>query len=587
VELFLQRAQAINPDLVLTHANAAAIAELCVRLDGLPLAIELAVARIKLLSPQAMLAQIARGANRSFLHLLNGGPRDASDRHQSLYATIAWSYELLTAEQQQLFRRLAVFVGGCSLEAITAVCTGPPADRQAAAHEHIGVARDVTAPPDDCFAALVALIDNCLVYRIASDATARFMLLETIREFALQQLTASAEWTAIRRRHVRFFVSFVERIGPALEGSGQSSLLDALTQEYDNIREALHWAIEDDDPEIALRLCGMLCVFWNTRGYVSEGRQWLAKALARATNDVPVRVRMQALDVAGVLAFIQDDYDQARGYFEAILQLRAQATETLYPARALINLGIIAYWQGDYHGATQLLEEGCELAQRCNDPYAVAKAQLYLAMALLNRDEPTRSAEVLSHSRELYQRLNYPNGIGTVLNFQGRAALYQGNIDQAAVFLHESLRIFQPTGYKPGIARSYAYLARVALKQGNTAQAKRLLQESLSIFHEVGDKEGIATALEGLAGVYAAQSQALRGAFLCGAAASLRLAIKAPYPPADHAYYAALNADLGRQIDEATFRMGWTRGSAAAVWQHPALLDERYSEKLEQEAAAQ
>ncbi|HEY0602088.1 MAG TPA: tetratricopeptide repeat protein [Herpetosiphonaceae bacterium] len=576
VELFLQRAQAINPDLVLTEANAAAIAELCVRLDGLPLAIELAVARVKLLTPQAMLAQITSGTNGSFFQLLNGGPRDASDRHQSLYATMAWSYELLSPAQQQLFRWLSIFVGGCSLEAIAAICSD---DVEPA----LGVPS--LSNVDDCLNELSALIDNCLVYQVASDGDVRFMLLETIREFALQRLIASDEWAAIRRRHALFFVSFVERIGPELEGRGQSRWLKAMEQEYDNIREALRWSLQDGEPEIALRLAGMLCVFWNARGYVSEGRQWLSLALARDISAVPVLIQMQALDVAGVLAFMQDDYAEAQSYFQAILALRSGAEETLYPAQAMINLGLLAYWEGAYGQAIQLLEEGWQLAQTGGDLRASAKAQLYLAMALLNQDDFARSEQLLSRSRELYQRINYQNGLGTVLNFQGRAALYRGDIDQAAVLLQESLRIFQPTGYKPGIARSYAYLARIALKQEQFGHAKGLLQEALSIFHEVGDKEGIATALEGLAGVYSAEGLALRSVFLWGAAAALRATIKAPQPPADRAYYQQLQRTLYTYLDEAAFRQGWERGAAATMWQDPALLDQLYSEKLEPEDA--
>lgn len=577
VELFLQRAQAINPDLVLTEANAAAIAELCVRLDGLPLAIELAVARVKLLTPQAMLAQITKGTNGSFFQLLNGGPRDASDRHQSLYATIAWSYELLSPTQQQLFRWLSIFVGGCSLEAIAAICSdGAEAALDAPTLSNV----------DDCLNELSTLIDNCLVYQVASDGDVRFMLLETIREFALQRLIASDEWAAIRRRHALFFVSFVERIGPELEGLGQSGWLKAMEQEYDNIREALRWSLQDGDAEIALRLAGMLCVFWNARGYVNEGRQWLSLALSRDSSAVPVLVQMQALDVAGVLAFMQDDYAEAKGYFQAILALRAHAEETLYPAQAMINLGLIAYWEGAYGEAIQLLEEGWQLSQTRGDLRASAKAQLYLAMALLNQDDFVRSEQLLSRSRELYQRLNYQNGLGTVLNFQGRAALYRGDTDQAAVLLQESLRIFQPTGYKPGIARSYTYLARIALKQEQLGHAKSLLQEALSIFHEVGDKEGTATALEGLAGVYCAEELALRSVFLCGAAASLRATIKAPQPPADRAYYEQLHTTLAEHLGEQAFRQGWERGAAATIWQDPALLDQLYSEKLEQEDAS-
>jgi predicted ATPase/DNA-binding XRE family transcriptional regulator len=578
IELFFQRAQAINPDLTLTESNAATIAELCVRLDGLPLAIELAVARVKLLTPQAMLAQITSGANGSFFQLLNGGPRDASDRHQSLYATIAWSYELLSPSQQQLFRWLSIFAGGCSLEAITAICSH--------GSEQPDAGTTTLSSADDCLNELAALIDNCLVYQIAADGDVRFMLLETIREFALQRLLAGDEWTMIRRRHAQFFVSLVERIGPELEGLGQSRWLKAMEQEYDNIREALRWAIEADDPEIALRLAGMLCVFWNARGYVSEGRQWLALALARDTSTVPVLVRMQALDVAGVLALIQDEYTEARRYFQAILELRDRAEEPLYPARAMINLGLIAYWQGEYTEAILLLEEGWQLAQTCNDLYAAAKAQLYLAMALLNQDQPERSTELLWQSRQLYQRLNYQNGLGTVLNFQGRAALYQGDPDQAAVLIQESLRIFQPTGYKPGIARSYTYLARIALSRGELDHARALLQEALSIFQEVGDKEGIATALESMAGVYSAEGLALRSVFLCGAAASLRATIKSPQPPADRDYYEQLNRQIYQHLDETAFRQGWARGAAAAIWQDPAALDALYDDKLEQEIAS-
>jgi predicted ATPase/DNA-binding response OmpR family regulator len=545
VALFVERAQAVKYDFRLTEGNAAIIAKICTHLDGLPLPIELAAARIKCLSPQAMLPRL-----NSRLKLLTGGPKDLPARHQALRTAIDWSYELLNADEQQLFTWLSIFVGGCTLEAAEAICGSE------------GGAEQQTI---DVLDGLASLVDKSVLQQEESvDGEPRFVMLETIREYAQERLGASGQEPALQHRHAAYYLALAEQAEQALKGAHQVLWLERLEREHNNVRAALTWTIAAGQREMTMRLCAALWRFWYARGPISEGRHWLEIALAQSEG-VDRGVRAKALCGAGVLAFTQDDYDQAQAYFTESLALQRLIGDKACIAQVLTNLGLVAYWQGEYRRAVALLEEALGLFRQTQDKYGIASALHYMGMSVLNEGDYERAAPLIEKSLGLFKELDHKIGIAMAMNFQGRSALFQGAYAQAATLFERSLELLQKLGNKPGIARSLTYLGRVALSDGEHERAARLLEESLTLFREVGDREGIATALEGLAGLAGAQGQALRAAQLGGAAAALRREISAPPQPADRPYYDRMIASVRTQMDEGAFTEAWAAGHVTAL----------------------
>jgi predicted ATPase len=349
VALFVQRTQAIKPDFQLSAGNARAIAEICLRLDGLPLAIELAAARIKLLSPQALLARLSHR-----LQVLTGGARDAPARQQTLRNTIAWSYDLLTAQEQRLFRRLSVFVGGCTLEAVEAVCATPGNE---------------TANLLDCVA---SLIDKSLLQQTEQEGEEpRLLMLETIREYGQECLAASGEVDATRLAHARYYLALAEQAEPELDGPQPAAWLAQLEREYENLRTALQWLLERRERELALRLSAALHRFWEMHGPVHEGRVFLARALA-GSEDIVVAVRAKALLAAADLAIAVDDVEQARALCEEGLGLYRALGDTAGIARTLSQLGFVARMKGDLDAACSLSEQAVALTRTSGDKASLA-----------------------------------------------------------------------------------------------------------------------------------------------------------------------------------------------------------------------
>ncbi len=545
VTLFVERAQAVKPDFKLTEENAATIAEICIRLDGLPLPIELAAARAKCLSPQAMLPRLH---NR--LKLLTSGPKDLPVRHQALRAAIDWSYDLLSADEQLLFTRLGVFAGGCTVEAAEAICSAGE-----------GSAEQVI----DVLDGLTSLVDKSMLRQEEGvDGEPRFVMLETIREYAQDRLVRSGQEPALQQLHAAYYLAFAEQAEPALRGAQQMLWLERLECDHNNLRAALSWTIAAGKPELTTRLCAGLWRFWHARGHMSEGRRWLETALVHAEG-VTRAARAKALCGAGVLAFSQDDYYQAREYFAESLRLQRLVGDKERVAQVLTNLGLVAYWQGKYRDAVSLLEEALGLFRQIQDKYGMASALHYMGMAVLNEGDYERAAPLIEKSLGLFQELDHKIGIAMAMNFQGRSALFQGSYAKAATLLECSLELMQKLGNKPGIARSLTYLGRVALSRGEYEQAALLLEESLALFREVGDREGIATAMEGLAGLAGAQGDATRAAQLGGAAAALRREISAPPQPADRPYYEQMLASMRTQMDEGTFSKAWAAGQSMVL----------------------
>jgi predicted ATPase len=357
VALFIQRAQAVQPDFQLTPANALAIAEICLRLDGLPLAIELAAARVKLLSPQALLARLNQR-----MQILTSGPRDAPMRQQSLRNTIAWSYDLLTVEEQRLFRRLSVFVGGCTLESVEGVCASLDGNEGA------------TSVLDS----VASLINKSLLQRTRQEEHEPLLLmLETIREYGLETLEALGELEITRQAHAAYFLALAEEAQAEISGPQQAVWLERLEHEHDNLRAALQWSLEQGEAdrrmEMALRFSRALAGFWKTRGHYSEGRTFLKRVLAGSGGN-KTSLRAEALNIAAGLAAAQGDYGESEMLGQESLALSRELEDTRNITTSLFVLADVAVDKDDLHAARTLMEEALTLSRELGDKKEVAKA---------------------------------------------------------------------------------------------------------------------------------------------------------------------------------------------------------------------
>ncbi|HXX78303.1 MAG TPA: tetratricopeptide repeat protein, partial [Ktedonobacteraceae bacterium] len=361
VDLFVQRAKAIITEFLLTTDNATNIAEICLRLDGLPLAIELAAARVKILAPQALLTRLDHR-----LLVLTGGARDLPERQQTLRSTIQWSYDLLSEEEQRLFRRLAIFAGGFTLEAVEAV------------YGALGI--DATSVLDS----MTSLLDKSLLQHMEQrQGEPRLMMLETLREYGLEALTTNEELETMRQVHAVYYLGLAEKAEPEWESPKQAVLSERLEQEHDNVRAAMQWSLErgekSHDWELALRLAGSLRRFWQVRGYLSEGRPFLEKVLAGSVGIVSV-AHIKALIAMGHVAVIQDDYDRVEAVCQESLPLCQQLGDTWNTARTLYLLGWIGWLRGDLAPARTLMEQTLALFRQVGDKSFIAWSFMYLGM---------------------------------------------------------------------------------------------------------------------------------------------------------------------------------------------------------------
>ena len=524
VELFRQRAQAVTPTFELTATNAAAVARICRRLDGLPLAIELAAARVKLFSPRALLARLDRG-----LHLLTGGSRDLPKRQQTLRDTIAWSYDLLDPAEQALFRRLAVFASGCSLEAVEAV-GGSEEDEQV---ESTGLET------------LASLVDNSLLVSLSEpsafqeDNEPRFTMLETIREYALERLVSSGEAGEAQRKHAQYYLEMAEATQPRASGQwdefGQWDELDWLSKfarierEHDNLRAAMDWAVQTQEVETGARLAIALWWFWLERGYLSDGRRWMETILTldgaegatgEAPHKLPARTKAYLLHIAGVLASVQGDYDHAVALHEGAMSVYREMGHNKGVGTSLRALGIVAYERGDYDRAVRLHEQALALNREFGTTFGIAWSIRALADAV----------------RE------------------------QGDLRRTRTLLEESLALSRSEEHAWGIVRTLASLGGVACEACEYARASRLYEESLEQGRRMGQDIAILTCLEGLARVAVAQGRMQRAAWLIGAAAALRADRGWPLPPAKRAKNDRTVAAAREALGEEAFEAAWDRG---------------------------
>lgn len=507
VQLFEDRARAVRPEIALTLATRQAIAEICVRLDGLPLAIELAAARVRLFTPVEILSRMDR-----CLPLLTGGPSDLPERQQTLRNTIVWSFDLLGEAEQQVFSRLAIFSGGFTGDAVESIL-GEPGDVETL--EIIGL-----------------LLEKSLIQRREAGGGSRYFMLETLREFAWEKLLLCADLDALRRKHAAYFLAFAEAIDGELRGPLQTERLAQLAREHDNLRAALTWTLTDRaDVEMGARIVDGLWWFWGVRGHFSEGRQWTNQAEA-VVEDLSPRTRAGILRAQANFAFLQGDYAMACKWADEACALLKQLGATGAAAFVQGTLAISLQYQGETKRARGLLEGGLDTARALEDEWLVAWMLRNLGRIAHDREEDEPASRYLEESLALTRRIGDTRGVALSLHYLGVLAL-GSNPQQALSYLDESIGLFRRIDDRRGLGWALHYLAAAALDLGDATGARQAETESLSLRVELGDKRGIAECLEGHASLLSAAGRADAAIRLFAAAAKLRESISAPGPPAD------------------------------------------------------
>jgi tetratricopeptide (TPR) repeat protein len=611
--LFIARAQAAQASFAVTNASAPAVAEICYRLDGLPLAIELAAARIKLFPPETLLKRL-----ESSLSVLTGGPRDAPQRQQTLRNAIGWSYNLLDIGKQMLFAQLSVFLGGCTIEAAERVL------RSEGLRLSDRTIDSTLGPQSSVLDGLAALMDQSLVRQMEVNGEPRFTMLETLREYALERLEESGEVDSLRERHARYFMALAETAEPKLRGPTAGAWLDRLGVERDNLRAALEWgraAPGDTGAEVAARLAGSLWQYWELRGHSSENRELLEAILTHtpSTTAAQRRLRAKALHAAGHLADAYDDVVATLAYFEESLALfrelgdkpgmamtllglgeggfgYEQAVAAAYCeeslalfrelgdkwgiASVLCHLGLYAWGAGDFTRARALHEEALGLFRELGNTAGVATALCHLGMGARFMGDYARAEAVLEQGialgREAQIRdiLTYgPVNLGLVM-------VAQGDYARAETLLEQNLALAQELEADAGVhaAWSLCGLGTVACRQGAFDRAEALQRESLALRRDLTDRWGISECLEGLAAAACGQGEQRRdqsegvghftqAARLLGAAAALRASGGFPRSLLEREDVERATASVRAALGDAAFAAAWAEGQAMTLEQ--------------------
>ena len=527
--LFVERAVAAKPDFVVTTQNAPALASVCRRLDGMPLAIELAAARVRALPLEQIEARLD-----SRFRLLTGGSRIALPRQQTLRALIDWSYDLLKQPEQATLCRLSVFAGGWTLEAAEKVCGNDGIEEW------------------EVLDLLSSLVDKSLVVFEDTDAKPRYRLLETVRQYARDRLHESGQSEQWRNSHLAHFEALAEEAAAKLTGKEQPEWLDRLEGEKENLRAALEWS--EDDPSRAganLKLTGMLQQFWLIHGHFFEGRERLARALARDPGHDP-GMRARALNGAGNLAYAQADYSAARALHEESLALRRQLGDRNGIATSLNNLGSVTYYQGDWPATRALFEESLAIRRELGDRVGVSSSLNNLGLLAQKEGEHDVARpyllEALAMRREIGDRGNLAGSLQNV----GVMEFLAGNFDAARTHWEESLVMRRELGDRAGAASTLQNLGRMALDQGDYITARELYGQRLAISLELGDQLGLIDSLEAMADVVKAEGDLDQAIRLWYAAIRVREEIGSPMPE-DQREYSAPTMEARRQAlgDEA------------------------------------
>ena len=541
VALFVQRARAVKPDFALREDNAAAVIEICARLDGLPLAIELAAARVKVLTPAAILGRL-----ESRLRLLTGGALDLPERQQTLRRAMDWSYELLTPEEQKLFRRLAVFVGGFTLEAAEAVASAGDLDL-------------------DVFDGVASLVDKSLLQQMGESAgEARFGMLGTMREYGLERLAATGEETGTRQAHAAYVLIMTEDGAPHMTGGTEQALwLERFFTEHDNIRAALGWLIQTGNADWGLRLARAVSQFWLQHAYPTEGLDWITALLRLPGGSAPMR--MWVLAVATALGNIQGDFASGLELIQDSLAIAREQGDRLAIAANLNSLAVTHSLLGNHKAAKEFCADAVRAWEELGDPASAARSLSNLADISKAEGDYSRARSLHEQAYSRFHALGDSSGMGWSLNHQGDVARAQGDVPAARRVYEQGLAIFREKNDGAGVASSLLDLGRLASEEGDQVRAHALFAESLRISRQLGRKQDIAGVLEEMACSATRQGNWERALQLAGSATALRQKIGALLAPVEKV---KLDADLEparRSLPEAAVTTAWMRGWAQST----------------------
>ena len=561
VRLFVDRAQAVRRDFALAETNAAAIAGICARLDGLPLAIELAAARVKLFPPATLLSRLD-----SRLQVLTGGAVDRDPRQQTLRGAIAWSYDLLDPGEQTLFRRLAVFSGGCTFEVAEAVVGGKA---EAGGRESDGSAPAVRLPPaSSVLDGLASLIDKSLLRQEETDqGEPRFFMLETLREFGLEQLRASGEESAVRRRHAETFAAMFAELERELTGEEQGIALDRIEHEIDNLRGAIAWLTDAGEAERVISLGSSLRILASRRGYRSEVRQWLERAIQGYRGD-SIAPRAHGLTELGNLANLLGDYAGARANYEQAHALWTSAGNTLNMAISSYGLGTLARSQVDFGAARAYFQEALDEFRTAGDTQAVAFTLDQLGELARLEGDHAEAHRLHGEALNLVETLGDPDGLAYSFHALGRLALDAGNETDAERYLTDSLALYESSGDRWGVATALHGLGLLAVHRSRWTEASAFFVRSLEIWQELEDRMGLVECLEGLAladHVHPEQSNLERSVRLLACASEQREKLSVPAAPPDRGRHERTLSALRGRIDEPSFSAAWSAGSTLTL----------------------
>jgi predicted ATPase/DNA-binding SARP family transcriptional activator/DNA-binding CsgD family transcriptional regulator len=567
VRLFVDRARHRNPVFSLTPENAPAVAKICERLEGIPLAVELAAARVGL-----SVEQIAQRLDDS-LRLLSAGGRTASPRQRTLRGTLDWSYELLSEPERRLFCRLSVFAGGWTLAAAEKVGAGDT--------EQV-----------DVLDLLCRLVDKSLVVGEAMGAGGvRYRMLEPVRQYAREKLEEGGEAEEVRLQHASVFLALAEEAESRLQGPEDVQWLERLEAEHDNLRAALSWALErEETDELGLRLAGALWLFWEGHGHYGEGHGWLEQVLARGGQ---AAARAKALEGVGWLIFDSDETDKTVMAAREGLKLSEEAgLGGAVRAKFLDLLGWKASMQGDRERAKELLEECLKLRRDAKDELGIADALLGLAHALDSPDDRERGKELFEEGIVLCRKLGYVRTLGRLLFSLGFTLLLEDDYERGAALTEEAATLYRERGYKGGLEYALDNLGWAALLQGDHERARNSYRESLILCKELGTRAIVSESLEGLACICVAEGATERATKLFGAAEPLGEAVPFQHHPEEDAWREPYLAAARSSLDEAAWDIAWAEGRAMSMEQaidyalsehKPALPTSPKSEQLSSE----
>ena len=540
VKLFIDRALLVREDFAVTNRNAPALASICFHLDGIPLAIELAAARVRSLSVEEIESRLGQR-----FQLLTGGSRTALPRQQTLRSLVDWSYDLLSAAEQRLLQRLSAFAGGWTLHAAEAVCSGD----------------DV--PEQEIVNLLTSLTDKSLVVAEHAGARTRYRLLETLRQYAREKLEAARGGEALRRRYVEYFLALAKEAEPNLWGPEQAHWFGRLEEEHENLRASLEWSAADTQSVTSLLFCRALQQFWWTHGYLTEGRDWCERILAVSAVDRQSQEWADVVNAAGSLAAHLGDYAHCRKRYLESIAIRRHLGDRRGVARALNNLGVVAHDQGEYEYAQSLHEECLSILRDIGDLHGMASALSNLGNLATEHGDFAKARVLYDESLVISRQLRNSGTIANALLNMGTACYYQGDWSSARTRYRESLAIARELGDRPTIAEAQNALAAVECECGNFAATRAPFVECFGVLAEVSERRVATFALETLAAVVGAVGDPSRAVRMWSAASALRKSTGLPMPKHEIARYDRCIAAARESLADAeTFDRAWSEGQA-------------------------